>query len=386
MGFKVYSSLSAPSHLDQKSGYVSDTPEPYITGFTYSKKLGNSHGTYEDGRIVMPVNDPLLWTWWTSTCRPDAARKAVGKFKEKVFNDTAASLGIAVAQWDQTLGMAKKRLSMLDNFARRLPGAALILLTGQYAARKRQLALLGRALNVPSNSSDLKRLQKRSGDEWRKRIRSPGDLWLEFWFGWSASVSDLQSVAKVLSDPAPLVRRVRGSHVAYYRRADKSQGANGTWLRTDSELRVSAGASGTVTVTNPNAYLANRLGLVNLATIALDAVPFSWILGWFVNLKEFFDQLTWDCGLNIPSSTRYIGTRMELKMSRTGQDRNSAGKLYRVNGNAVLYAKDRSKGWSGAVKLRFSPPSGNLTRCLSVASVLLQKLSKFSTPIEYRRA
>lgn len=386
MGFKVYSSLSASSHLDQKSGYVSDTPEPYFTGFTYNKKLGNSRGTYEDGRYVMPVNDTTLWSWWIGTCRPDAAQKAVGKFKEKLYNDTTASLGIAIAQWDQTLGMAKKRLSMLDNFARRLPGATLILLTGQYAARKRALTLLGRSLNVPSNSSDLKRLQKRSGDEWRKRIRSPGDLWLEFWFGWSASVSDLQSVAKVLSDPAPLVRRVRGSHVAYYHRKDNTTGVNGTWLRTDSEIRVSAGASGTVTVSNPNAYLANRLGLVNLAAVAWDAIPFSWIVGWFGNFKQFLDQLTWDCGLNIPSSTRYIGTRMELKMTRTGQDRNSQGKLYRVNGNAVLYAKDRSKGWSGVVKLRFNPPSGNLTRCLSVASVLFQKLSKFSTPIDLRRA
>lgn len=386
MGYKVYSSLSASSHVDQKVGYVSDTPKPYIKGNSYSKKLGNSNGTLENGQIVMPVNDNLLWTWWTSSCKPIAVERAVGKLKEKIYNDTTASLGIAVAQWDQTLGMAKKRLSMLDNFARRLPGAALVLLTGQYAARKRELTLLGRTLKVPSNSSDLRRLQKRSGDEWRKRIRSPGDLWLEFWFGWSASISDLQATARVLSDPAPLVRRVRGSHVSYFARRDNTLGANGTWLRTDSEIRVSAGASATVTVANPNAYLANRLGLVNLAAVAWDAIPFSWVVGWFGNFKQFLDQLTWDCGLEIPSSSKFIGSRMELKMTRTGQDRNSSGKLYRVNGNAVLYAKDRSKGWSGSVKLRFNPPTGNLTRCLSVASVLFQKLSKFSTPIEYRRA
>lgn len=386
MGFKIYSNLSSPSRLDQKSGYVSDGKAPYVEKFTYSKKFGNSSGTYEDGRMVMPVNDPVGWSWWTSYVRDQAVRLAIGEFKERVFNNATASLGISIAQWDQTLGMASKRLNTLTNFARRLPGASLILLTGDYMRRKRALTALGRSLNLPANNSDLRRLHKRSLAEWRKIIRTPGDLWLEFWFGWSATVSDLSNVANVLSDPQPLVRVIRAGKPSYYERKVRENGSSGDWLQTVTEIRVSAGVSGTVTVTNPNAYLANRLGLVNLAAIAWDAIPFSWILGWFGNFKEFLDQLTWDTGLTVPQSTRLVGTRMELKMTRTGQVRSAAGKLYRVNGTSHLMASDRSKGWSGSVRLQFSPPTGNLTRSLSVASVLFQKLSKFSTPIDYRRA
>lgn len=386
MGFKVYSNLSTTTHLDQKSGYVSETGEPYLNGYTYLKKLGNSSAKTSDGQTIMPVNDPTYWSWWTSQIRPWAVELAVGKFKEELHNRTTAALGIAIAQWDQTLGMAKKRLSVLGNFARKIPGASLVLVTGGYAARRQALRSLGRSLNIPSNNSDLRRLQKRSGEEWRRRLKTPGDLWLEFWFGWSASVADLSAAAKVLSDPRPLVRVVKGKVRKVWSKVVKNLGSHGTHHTDDVRLDVSAGVSGQVTVQNPNIYLANRLGLVNLAAVAWDAIPFSWVAGWFGNFQKFLEQLTWDAGLTIPQSTRYVGTRIELTMKRDGQWRLKSGQLTRVSGTATLYAKDRSKGWDGTVKIRLHAPRGNLTRCLSLGSVLLQKLSSFSTPLQYRRA
>lgn len=381
--FKMYDSTSTPSFLSLKNGYVE--VKPYVGNNFYTKREGRSLARYDHGGVIMPVNDSAAWTWCQKGPIAKAIEFAVGDFRSEMFNNGSASIGIGIAQWDQTLGMASKRFGTLVNFAKRLPGASLLLVTGDYLRRKRALKALARSLNHPSNSSDMRRLYKRSVYDWRNRIKTPGDLWLEFWFGWSAIVADLSAVSKVLSDPEPQAVKLRGRSKVYDRKVFRTNGADGTWNQTTYEARVRGGASGTMTVLNPNAYLANRLGLVNLAEVAWDAIPFSWVLGWFGNFQTFLKSLTWETGVTVPMNTRLAGTYTILNLLRVGEYRNTLGVLTRFKGDCQITDSSRSKGWSGNPRLRLTPPTGNLTRVLSLSSVLLQQLSNFSIPVQFRK-
>lgn len=385
--FKAYDTLNSTTHVRQKNGYVTSGSDFKKPTPSYFSAFGSTSAKTSWGQVIMPANDTTVRSKYWPKARTTAVARAIGDFKESMYKDKKASFGIAFAQWDQTLGMMSKRLHTLNNFARKIPGASIVLVTGDYFRRKAALKQLARSLNHPSNSADMQRLYKRSGDRWREIIRTPGDLWLEFWFGWSATVSDLKSGADVLADPAPLMQVVKGGGAGFEARSVFTPGSNGTFHYTRYEAKVFAGVSGTVTVTNPNLYLANRLGLINLASVAWDAIPFSWVVGFFGNFQEFLESLTWDAGASVPMSTRFTGTRAELSMERFGVWRNpTTGKTESVRGASKVYIRDRLQGWSGNVKLTLRAPIGNATRCLSLGSVLLQKLSTFSTPIQYRRA
>jgi hypothetical protein len=52
-------------------------------------------------------------------------------------------------------------------------------------------------------------------------------------------------------------------------------------------------------VSNPNLYLANKLGFVNPGVIAWELVPFSFVIDWFVPVGNFLSQWTDFVGLTL---------------------------------------------------------------------------------------
>lgn len=66
-----------------------------------------------------------------------------------------------------------------------------------------------------------------------------------------------------------------------------------------------------VTVNNPNAHLANQLGLLNPIQWINEAIPLSFVVDWFSNLSQVISQLTDFVGLDVikPITTRrFTGT------------------------------------------------------------------------------
>jgi hypothetical protein len=63
------------------------------------------------------------------------------------------------------------------------------------------------------------------------------------------------------------------------------------------KVRVRCGVE--VQVDNPNLYLANKLGLTNPALIVYDAIPFSFVVNWFVTIEQFLSQMNMFAGVTV---------------------------------------------------------------------------------------
>lgn len=120
---------------------------------------------------------------------------------------------------------------------------------------------------------------------------------LEFHFGWEPLVKDIGAAVETLQNPLP-ERKLHGSG-----RGEQKDLIN--WPpRKDSEgysdvysVRVRSG--GTVVITNPDLYLANQLGFTNPLQVVWEAVPFSFVVDWFLSVGNFLGSMTARLGTTI---------------------------------------------------------------------------------------
>lgn len=365
-----------------RRGYV-ERPRPadgiYRTNNLYYDQFGTSSNQERpNGNPLLPPYVQAHVTQFAEPAVKSALREASANFKKKAKGDTA-EWGISIAQWKSSLGMISNRCNTLTRFAKLIPGGTVAVLTGNLYTRRRALRRLAGTLRV-SNTPEAKALYRRSANVWRRRIRTPGDLFLEFWFGWSPLVNDIYQGIDVLQSPVKQGSvKLRG-----YSSPRPITGTYGSQVTpTNFQVDVISGTAraGIYTdceVTNPNLYLANKMGLINPATIVLDAIPFSWLLGWFVNLKQVTDHLTWDCGLSMPIATRGHGTFFRYTVQRRAR---APGWPSALNASGTVYRKERILGFPQELKdipsLRFQAPTGSWSRAGVSLSLLLQHLSKF---------
>lgn len=132
------------------------------------------------------------------------------------------------------------------------------------------------------------------------RAKQMSGNWLEYHFGWSPLLSDIYGAVDVLQGPVP-VRRVRASAKAGIPRetfgkyplnyGDPPVGY------TDRAYEVRSGFE--FEIKNPDLWLANRLGLVNPASVVWELVPFSFVVDWFVPVGDFLGSMTATLGLEV---------------------------------------------------------------------------------------
>jgi hypothetical protein len=134
--------------------------------------------------------------------------------------------------------------------------------------------------------------------------------------------------------------------------------------------------SGRVVVTNPNLFLANRLGLLNLPGVAWDLIPWSFVVNMVTNAAQM-----------INSVTDFIGVACDnMSMTRTSfVTRNS--EYYGTA--AVRPGFSKSECWekrkrrvtsSGvpAPKFEFKAPEFNLELAVIASSLILQRVSRLN--------
>lgn len=180
---------------------------------------------------------------------PDGiAGRARNVWVEKAKGGVSADLGLTVATW-------KSSLSMVSGAFRAL---------GSKAAR-----------------AELYYSKKASS------------LYLEGIFGWVPLMQDIYSAYKVLSDLSLTARKT------VVRIGDSStQVLNESTIRGPLQSVIGVQVGGSLRCTNPNLGLLERLGLVNPAAIAWDAVPYSFVINWFIPvggyLKSLSDMVGWE--------------------------------------------------------------------------------------------
>jgi len=217
-----------------------------------------------------------------------AYNKAYAKFLAKLGDTT--SLGIDIAQYRQADGMITKRVKQLTAFL--------------YALKTRSPSGVASSLGI--SLRDVKRVL----DVKYGVARTLADLWLEFHFGWEPLVKDIYGACEVFQEPLPVVHakgRGGGTDTLVYNTGLPASEIN---TRTYTTF-CSVGAD--VAVTNPNLRLMQQLGLLNPALIAWDAIPWSFVVGWFVNVDAYLSSLTDFAGLTL--SRGYVKRTTHLAYS-----------------------------------------------------------------------
>lgn len=179
---------------------------------------------------------------------------------------TTASLGITFATWRQSRAMILNRASQLG---------------GKLLGIQREL----------DNPRTLKRALARFS-------KDKGNLYLEGIFGWMPLIEDISAAIRVVPSETPKPTLIRGSakQEASYRDFLPYHGSNAEAHCTSTGFRRTT-ITAVVDIKNHNAWLANRLGVLNAPAIAVDLIPWSWVVGMFWNQSAFIGQLTDTVGL-----------------------------------------------------------------------------------------
>lgn len=127
----------------------------------------------------------------------------------------------------------------------------------------------------------------------KSRLKGYSNVWLEMSYGWKPLLQDIYGAVETLQQPMlhGSGEVVTGSGVV---RSDFTWSSGpyyyATWQRISRVCKAKVQA--TVEIKNPNLWLANKLGLINPATVVWEVIPFSFVVDWFVPVGRFLESFT----------------------------------------------------------------------------------------------
>ncbi len=218
-----------------------------------------------------------------------ALNSARGEFLEKL--GSSAELAVNLAERNQAMRMITSRLQQLARAANTL--------------RKYGPVPFLQELTLDPDANQLKNARKRQ-KRWTKR-KDVANTWLEYHFGWEPLVKDIWSAVDFLQKPIPLGKVSATGRRVPLDTGHVKQTFSGNFFGTyawTTDINVFRGGikariGGDVSVTNPNLFLANRLGLVNPALVAWELIPYSFVVDWFINVGDFLKSYTDGLGISV---------------------------------------------------------------------------------------
>lgn len=211
--------------------------------------------------------DPFSWAATaigTDGVWTDMDNKIYKKIVDQMKGSTAA-WGANLATWKQSHGMIVGRATQLLRAARYLKA-------GRF---KSAAKVLGISKGKP-----------------RHKAADLAGQWLELSYGWLPLLADIHSSVEVLQEPLPPLILKAGTSAhdpgeTRYNQLDYYQWQR--WARCGCRI----------TALHPGAYLANKLGLVNPATVLWEVVPFSFVVDWFLPVGRFLESFTDFVGVTV---------------------------------------------------------------------------------------
>jgi hypothetical protein len=194
--------------------------------------------------------------------------RAYEKFRVKALGPTA-QIGIAIAEWREGFGMVTNRAYDMVKLFRDLRYLRLRDVADRFGHR------------VVATSRQTAR---------GRRVRNTAGLWIEWSFGWKPTMSDLHGALMTIEKPLPH-GKASGSAAGIAERHSLIEDAAGR-SEFNAVGRYFCKMGAEIQVTNPNLALAAQLGLVNPVTLALELVPFSFILDWANDVSVWLNSFT----------------------------------------------------------------------------------------------
>lgn len=296
---------------------------------------------------------------YVNSLKSSVLNRACDKLQSRL-SDTASTL-TALVESQSTINMVTKRLLSFAKFKRAFE-------LKRYKAAIREVLMAQRFRSKRKESKRrqrLMRLYRQPPAYWKSKTIA--NAWLETWFGWLPTVGDVQKGVQVLSRDLPDEYVRVKSALPFSVRHDNTFGT----VSAHAGLFF-ASASCVIQVTNPNLFLASQLGLTNPVLTAVETLPWSWLLGWFVNLDQFFRQFSVFHGVTVSRACNTVGVRDEMSF-----DWYTFGpyQLY-TQGAQSCYSFQRSLGlpsvtlqWKGLTRL-------SVTRAATLSSLLVGRLPR----------
>lgn len=393
----VTTSSGASPRLWMKNKQKYSQVKPYNLNLPYQSKhyrrvatakgpLWNagSYGSYINSPLDFDTTGDAYYSYYKSY-ENQAISKAIARFNKT--QGARASMGVAMVQHRQATDMISARVKQvydvfksLKRFDLKGASRALGLPLWQARKRHRQWVRTGRRGPYSLRNEDIW-TKDWSKTKTRARSKAVADLWLEFSFGWMPAVDDVVTSIGVLTKPASFPAPIKsGGSVSFAYKATQVTDAGSVWDYEyegshNVHMRVSVG--GTLTVTNSNYKLASELGLTSLAKIGYEAIPFSFVANYFINIEEFLQQFSQYDGVAVSQAWYTIVWDDSVRYVQS--DYNKITKIRTVNEDSTRSAisMKRVVGSLPTVKLGMRTSYHNgVKRALNNVSLLTKLLKR----------
>lgn len=306
-----------------------------------------------------------LWTndsyeSFASPLRVTASNRAYSALVQAVKSGDAG-LGVTLASYKQTYAMIALRAGQIRKLARK----AEITADEINRSRRRRKAEWRRAKrrNVPT--------------KWKPKDFIPvgsANIFLEYLFGWLPLYGSIVAGMEVLTGDTPYERISRSRKVSKKFPWKDFPGFNPGFLSQECMLTVRCNQSAVFRIHNPNAWLANQMGLINPAVVAWDLVPWSFVVNMFANVNSLLNQFTDFYGLEVSGAS--TTTREDYYEASVFKNIFWEGQPYYIQDSRVLnnYRKVRTLGLT-LPQLEFRLPPLSLSTAVMAVSLMVQQVS-----------
>ena len=254
-------------------------PLPYSMAWNYSPRAQTSQFVTDGG------DAPNTWICHQMAVSNypftgQESNKALDKFVESFKGGTDAALAVTLAEWRQSHMMIVSRAGQLLSALKNL----------------KRLRLGDVAKDLGIQPSQVRGVVSRKG------AKDTAGQWLELHFGWVPLVQDIYNAVNVLQGVLPGSKARGKAGVRVSLSDNRGQGNWSTFANAEGFLTIGAD----VYLENANLALANRMGLINPATVAWELIPFSFLVDWFLPVGNFLN-----------SFSDFVGYRVENPFTTT---------------------------------------------------------------------
>lgn len=263
-----------------------------------------------------------------------------------------AQIGVLFGEWNKSFGMMANRLQSIAD-------AALAL----YRLNWKKLAKIFRR-----SRGWLKRAYRRA----KKSGLTLADLWLEWSFGWSPMVSDVGAAMDVLSQPGPKAQKVRAGKTDMRSLSSPSN----AYVRRVDHCTCTINLGCLSEITNANAYLASRLGIVDVAGIAWELTPFSFLVDWVFDVSTFIGSFTDFVG--VEATRKWVFQKTSHVLTVTSVEYAGKTDIRQLRGTRSLSFPRPMPNFQVFANLGTS-----MTRAANAAALLAQRLGRLRSTHVY---
>lgn len=240
---------------------------PFNLPLAYSKEFGNAQASQYTGSFYgTPPFDAFTITtaFWDTNLRNLVSNQAYERLRGSIYDQ--AALGVDFVEARQSLDMMAKTCGTIV----------------KSIIQVKKLDFIGAARTLRLHAVP-KGVSKR---------RAWSNNWLEYHFGWGPMFSDIYDAAKVLNNPLKSFTMAKGTAKVFDQwQTSINSGATRTRYLASRLVLCKQGAT-VRSISSGTIHSLDQFGVLNPLSLALEVIPFSFVVEWFVNIGEVLSSLS----------------------------------------------------------------------------------------------